>query len=238
VGKFFEDYRQLQERNQRITGKEYDFLIMRYKTPITLGTSVFDVPAKYFLPHHFDLDVYKNYGLEKTFDVLIYGSMYEPLYPFRVRMRNLLLSNRDRYKIKYIEHCGYTNTETCIRRVELSMLINQSWMSLSVPMDHTQQRDDFLKKFGESSLSYSLILGYIPEEAELYYGTNYCRCTPDMTDEEILLAIDQELSDKKKILKKIESVYNVFRENFNIHDYSDKLYRICETIVASAPTRE
>jgi hypothetical protein len=103
-------------------------------------------------------------------------------------------------------------------------------------MDHTQQRDDFLKKFGESSLSYSLILGYIPEEAERYYGTNYCRCTPDMTDEEILLAIDQELSDKKKILEKIESVYNVFRENFIIHDYSDKLYRICESIVASAPT--
>ena len=101
-------------------------------------------------------------------------------------------------------------------------------------MNHVREYDDFLKKFGEGSLSYSLILGYVPEEAEIYYdGENYCRCTPEMTDAELLDTIDQELSDKKRILEKIDKVYRVFREHFDVNDYSEKLYAICERVSCS-----
>jgi hypothetical protein len=231
VGKFFEDYYPLEQAGREIGEDQYDFVLLRYNTPVTSSRRIFNVSRKYFLPHHFDLDVYQNWGLEKTFDVIIYGCMYEPLYPFRVRMRNLLMNNTHKYNIKYIEHSGYNNTTDCIRREELSKLINQSWMTLSVPMNHVRQYDDFLKKFGEGSLSYSLILGYVPEEAEMYYeGENYCRCTPEMTDAEILDTIDQELSDKKRMLEKIDKAYRVFREHFNVNDYSDKLYAICERV--------
>lgn len=234
IGKFFQDYYQIQNKNDKVTSDEYDFIIFRYKTPITMGTDFFHLKDsyKYYLQHHFDTTIYKNYGLEKKYDIIIYGCMYEPLYPFRVRLKNLLLKNQEKYRIKYIKHPDYEikNSREIIRRESLSCLINESWMSLSVPMNHEKNQDDFLQKFGETSLSYSLVLGYIPEEAKDYYSENYCRVTPDMSDSEIISTIDLELSNKEKMKEKIEIVYQNFINNLDFKKYPNKLYDICRSI--------
>jgi hypothetical protein len=232
VGKFFQDYYSMDERGI-VFGDEYDFIINRYKTPVTLSRKIFDKDTsfKFYIPHHFNTEIYKNYGMSKIYDILIYGNMYEPLYPFRVRIKNLLLKNSHRYKIKFIQHPGYNNTSAeveDVRRESLSRIINQSWLSLTVPTNNANGWDDFLQKFGEVSLSYSLILGYPPDEARSHYNDNYCNITPDMTDEEILQVIDSELSNKPLIIEKTERVYNTFLENYDVNHYSSKFYEICK----------
>ena len=47
-------------------------------------------------------------------------------------------------------------------------------------MNQLKLYDGFLQKFGETSLSYSLVLGYIPEEASQYYDDKFCNITPNM----------------------------------------------------------
>jgi hypothetical protein len=222
--KFFEDYYHLNLQNTKVSG--YDFLLLRYKTPKTISNEIFDIPLenKHFIPHHFDLNVWKNWKLPKIYDIIIYGFMRESLYPFRARLKSILLKSN--FKIKFIDHPGYDNVN-CIRREELSKLINQSWLCLSVPMNNTKDWDDFLKKFGEGSLSYSMVLGSIPKEAESYYKDNFCKILPEMSDDEIISEITKTLTNKDKMIEQIDEVYNTFKKEFNIDSYSEKIYNFC-----------
>ena len=232
VGKFFQDYYQM-EGKEYYSHEMYDFAILRYKTPVTVSNKIFDIPYKFYISHHFDLNKYKNHGCEKIYDIILYGRRHAPLYPFRERMMELLLQNQHKYKIKYIPFCGYQNKPNIIRMEELSKLINQSWLTLSVPMNEDRDWDDFLQKFGEGSLSYALILGNIPKEAEVYYGDDYCRVTPNMTDTEILNVIDNELANKVRITEKTDRVYKTLQLALNVEDYGRKLYAVCEEILKS-----
>ena len=53
--------------------------------------------CKYFyLPHHIDTDIFKNYNEnngEKDIDILLFGSVHPKHYPFRKRLFDLILNN-------------------------------------------------------------------------------------------------------------------------------------------------
>jgi hypothetical protein len=225
VGRLYEDYYQIENPESA----QYDFAIFHYKTPVTMYSSLFPMERKYYLNHHFDLNIWKNYQLPKQYDIIIYGSLCRELYPFRVRLAELILQQKSKYRVLHISHPGYNFQAPPVRLRQLSRLINSAWMSLSVPTDPQKGYDDLLKKYGETSLSYSLVLGSIPNEAQDIYLNNYCHLGVEMSDDQILQTIDQELVNKSKIVEKTESVYKKFRENFDLEKYPDKLFEIAKS---------
>ena len=97
---------------------------------------------KYYIPHHQDYDMFKDWGLKKEYDMILFGNhSFRKLYPFRWKMFKMLrreMCNNDKYIVKYIPHPGYTDAsaEKAIRGADLSKEINKSWLCLCTSESH------------------------------------------------------------------------------------------------------
>ena len=63
---------------------------------------------KYYIPHHQDYDTFKDWGLKKEYDMILFGNhSFRKLYPFRWKLFKMLkreMRNNDKYNLKYIRH--------------------------------------------------------------------------------------------------------------------------------------
>lgn len=205
---------------------KFNFLIAPYKKYYLNDYTIFKNKNKFYLPHHYDLNIFKNYNLKKIYDIVIYGSCEKSVYPFRHRIKELLIKNNKLFKIKYIKFPGYNPIlkSNMIVNENLSKIINQSYLTLCTP----SKDDILLKKYGETCLSYSCVLGNIPLESKKLFKKNYVKINNNMTDEKIIKIIKEHLKDKNKILIKTKNMHEIFKQNYDYETYTNKLYNICE----------
>jgi len=130
---------------------------------------------------------YRNYNLEKKYDILIYGTRnvinnieqhnadkdYKQtwekhnnqllsnkynFYPLRKKIEKILLKHKDRYRTRILTPaCIF---DASVANEDLSKLINQSWLTLSC----CTRADIPMSKYFEIAASYSGILGNIPSD--------------------------------------------------------------------------
>ena len=50
-----------------------------------------------------NVDVFKDYKLSKKYDIIFYGNTNKTWYPFRSRIFNLLLKNKHKYRIHFVQ---------------------------------------------------------------------------------------------------------------------------------------
>jgi len=166
---------------------------------------------------------YKDYGYEKEYDILIYGSrggktpmgdhasdvQYKEkwekhnkrdipkefsFYPLREKLEKLL-SSLTKYRIKILPNKCIFNAH--VANSDLSKLINKSYLTMA-----TGGRPDIaFSKYFEIGASYSGILGNIPEDYRDLFENNIVEVTEWMSDKEILDIIDGALADKKKLFE-------------------------------------
>jgi len=181
---------------------------------------------KSFSGRFVNTDRFRDYNLDKKYDILIYGSRHptnmielhgadqeykkkweahhgKPLppkwkfYPLRQRIEQLLLKNKDKYRLHIVPNACIFNAP--VANEELSKLINTSWLTMA-----TCARADIpMAKYFEIGASYSGILGNIPSDYEDVFKNNVVEVTEWMTDEEILSTIDRALEDKQKLQEMI-----------------------------------
>jgi len=176
---------------------------------------------KNFSSRFVNTKIFYQKNVEKIFDILYFGSNnvelpailsniseeyyktrnfpengVENFYPFRKRIYELLIKNRNRYTIKIIEPCDEASAP--IRDENLSTLLNQSYLAVA-----TCSRSDYLFcKHLEIPASNCVIIGTCPSDYENLYEDNYIKLHDKMEDDEILIKIDESLSDKGKLLEK------------------------------------
>lgn len=185
---------------------------------------------------YIDTNTFKNYGLEKIYDIVIYGSRdgrvqlqnhdvdieyitkYKEktgvslkdkhyFYPLRVRLEELLLRNMDKYRVKIIDQVGSINSK--INGVALSKILNQSYLTIVT----CSRADILMKKYLEAVASHSGLLGNIPSDYRNLFENNMVEVDEFMTDDEILSRIDEFLNDKTSAIKKIDYLHE------QIHKY-------------------
>jgi hypothetical protein len=194
--------------------------------------------------------IFKNYNLEKKYDILIYGTRnyinnieehnadkdykikYEDyynkklsnkheFYPLRNKISKLLLDNKQKYNIYIInEACIY---DAPIANEKLSALINQSYLTLAT----SSRADICMAKYFEIAGSYSGILGNIPSDYEKLFKNNIVEITEWMSDNKILNIIDDALNNKSELLKKIKRLGDIVQNNYNLQNATqdmDKLF--------------
>ena len=182
---------------------------------------------------------FKNYNLDKTIDILIYGTRYYDndienhlsdidykkkwelhhnkqlpntynFYPLRHKLEKLLQKNKNKYKLHIIHQSSIFNSP--IANEQLSKLINKSWLTLS-----TCTRADIpMAKYFEIAASYSGILGNIPSDYTKLFKNNIIEVTEWMDDNQILNIIDNALEDKKKLSKMITTLGNIIHKEYNL----------------------
>lgn len=179
----------------------------------------------YHLPHHIDTNIFKNYnenGGFKDIDILLFGSIHPRHYPFRKRLFDLILNNKDKFSnIYWIEYnSSIFNPSHC--ESGLAKLLNRSKICIA-----TKSRYDYLVgKYFEISSSNCLIAGDIPTDGKELLDSNILELDNKMDDNTILTKIIECLNNYQNYTEKITNMKNITDTQYNLDEYINRLLNI------------
>ena len=176
----------------------------------------------FYLPHHINSDFFKNYNLEKEYDIFLFGNISPKFYPFRNRIFKLLTKNKDKFNFKFIDGIRtYFKFNEKVSNSNLSKMINKSWITICTSSKYNL----ILGKYIETAMSNSVICGNIPTDGLSTFKNNIIEINDKMTDNQILEIIQSYLVNKKK-LEKLSTNCCKKMESYKLKDYSNKLYEL------------
>lgn len=193
------------------------------------------ISKHFYLPHHINTNRFKIYkdNEEKNIDILLYGCFNPIHYPFASRIFNLIMKNKDKFKVKYIninENKENTEKDEDICNVEannnyvgenLSKLLNKSKISIC-----TKTRYNYLTaKYFEIASSNCLIAGDLPNKKEIFEN-NIIELNEKMSDEDIIYNLEFNLNNYQANLDNMEELASKISINYNLDKYFDKLLNI------------
>lgn len=187
--------------------KSYDYIISRFETYLTL---------KYFkniskFGYYMNNNIFKDWKLEKKYDILFYGNINNKSYPFRNRLYYLIQKIKD-LNVKIIPYSARLRKQKkLLSGMELSKLINQSWITISTKATI----DALLQKYYEIGFSKSVICGDYPDlEKDIVIKKNMILIDHTMTDKEILEKIKNSLNNKDKLIDMSNKCYEHMVNNY------------------------
>jgi hypothetical protein len=209
-----------------------------------------------FSSRYINIDIYKDYGLPKIYDILLYGtrnfsynykneeiipiqkwiSKYEHInnitikskinfYPLRFKLENILKNNTHKYNIKILNESTIDRAK--IANENLSKLINQSYLTVAC----SSIADVLLHKHLEISASKSVILGSYPSDYKDLFDGNIIEVNEFMSDDEILLIIDNALQNKRKLAEMADRLYDKVRVEHNLNKAVESFNNIITQIL-------
>ena len=201
--------------------------------------------------------VFKNWDLEKKYDILLYGSriyhyeykreqndaiqdyitMYDKHYNTVTTndtkisfypLRCKLLSILPRLQNKYSIHIV---PEACydspVANEDLSKLINQSHLTITC----SSIANVLLHKYLEIAASKSVILGDIPCDYTELFKDNIVEVNSFMSDDEIISIIDYYLSNKHLLLEKSSRLHDIIMKEHNLEKATEDFERVIDNII-------
>jgi hypothetical protein len=239
-------------------------LIFWYKNKSAIDSYKKIFPEKYITnidSRYVNTNIYKDYGMDKKYDILIYGARsfvypykmenmdsiqeyikkYEHhhnvsislnelvhFYPLRFKLTQILQKLADKYRICILPETSILNpTIKKIANEELSMLINQSYLTVACPAI----ADVMIHKFMEIAASKSVILGKYPSDYKDLFEGNIVEVNEFMEDEQIIKIIDDALSDKNKLLEMSERLYKKVHEEHNLEKASECFEQVIDNLL-------
>lgn len=203
--------------------KSYNYIISRFDTYLT---------QKYFknfykFGYYMDNNIFKDWKLEKKYDIFFYGNILNKSYPFRNRLHYLLQKDKD-LNIKIIPYSARLRKQKkLLSGMELSKLINQSWITISTKATI----DALLQKYYEIGFSKSVICGDYPDlEKDNVIKENMILIDHLMTDEEILKKIKNYLNNKDKLIQMSNKCYEHMINNYTYQNGLKDFEKIIKNI--------
>lgn len=178
----------------------------------------------YHLPHHIDTNIFKIHDeiTSKDIDILLFGSVHPKHYPFRKRLFDLILNNKDKFtNVYFIEYnSAIFNPAHC--EIGLSKLLNRSKICIG-----TKSRYDYLVgKYFEIASSNCLIAGDIPTDGKDLFKNNILELSNKMSDDVLISNLLECLNNYELYLKSIKKLKSIIDDNYNLDEYIDKLVNI------------
>ena len=173
------------------------------------------------LHHYIDNRIFYPISIkDKPFDIILYGCLYPQIYPFRVRLYNLLRKSKQ-FRFKHVSMPGnYQQTENSIVGKKLASFIQQSYLGIATTSIH----DFFTKKYQEIPMCGSMPVGPIPTEySDIYNKDSMIVISESMTNHEILQKITIALSNKSLLYEKTLKLKKMVEDHFEMKKnlYSD-----------------
>ena len=173
-------------------------------------------------PHHIDENKFKDYELEKEYDIFIFGNCKSNRYPFRNRLLKILEELKDKYKICFwndLMSKNYFKFNNKISNENLSKQINKSWLTICTK----SYADILVGKYMETSMSGSCILGNMATDGIKIWKDNYICVEDNMSNEEIIKIIENSLENKDKLNDNIKIMIDKMN-NFHLNKFPDRIY--------------
>jgi hypothetical protein len=198
---------------------KFDYVIYKYNCE-QQNTIIQNCPnVKFYRMTHFiddnifDINPHKN----KNIDVLLYGNI-SSFYPFRKRIFDLIKNhtNINYYEIPFPGYKDNTNInfDNCedITGKKLADIINSSKFTICTCSSFNY----LLKKYFESALCNSVIIGNVPDKDKHIFGNNYIKIENSMSDEKIINIIKSSIEnyDTEYIQSIKKNMYNTVKNNY------------------------
>lgn len=197
-----------------------DYLISRYECKeYDFVRQNIDFKKTYISHLCVDTNIFKDYGEDKIYDVVIYGQLYPGVYDFRKRCVEILKKSDLNCRIIYPTEkiCGE----------KLARIINSGWIGMAISSIFGY----FVYKFYEVCASKTVLCGDVNNTGKEILGEdNYIYVDDSFTDEQILDKLKDYLADKKKLNCMAEATYNKIQNEYNIESFNEKLKEICDDI--------
>ena len=177
---------------------------------------------------HVDTNIFKDYGLSKTYDVIIYGRTLSTAYSFRQRMAQLLIES-GRFRVLKIEldqelydeeHCG----------AGLARKINQSWLGLAT----VSTFDYLVGRYFEIPACRSVVLGDMNDQGRAIFGSRYVHVDEQMTDAQILSVVESALANREWLQEQADYMYWVMHTQYTMAENERKLFQVATKIASEA----
>lgn len=179
----------------------------------------------YVIEHHINPTIFRDYGLPKEHDLIIYGSVLPSVYPFRHRVCQLMLQSR-RFNVLRLEMKDhFYNAETCGEG--LARKINQSWLGLST----TSNFDYLVRKYFEIPACRAVVLGNMNEQGRAIFGDNYVHVDDSMTDSRILSVVADALANRSRLQECADRMYQVMHTRHTLAENERKLFEVANLIL-------
>lgn len=178
-------------------------------------------------PHFVDTNIFKNYDQRKEYDFILYGCTNENVYPFRSRLFDLIRKHR-KFKVLYIPFPGYfiRNKKNITTGTRLAKMINKAYIGIST----TSLHDYFLKKYLEIPACFTMVAGNIPSRYRKIFENNMIELRPGMSDLQIITILEKELSDKERLMEKINRLHNIIINNYSFENGTETFDKIIDAI--------
>lgn len=178
----------------------------------------------YVIDLHVDTEVFRDYGLRKEHDVIIYGSMAPSVYPLRSRVCNLLTAS-GHFKILHVK-MESVHYEAVICGERLARKINQSHLGLATVSNF----DYLVEKYFEIPACRSVVLGNMNPQGRAIFGNNYVHIDDQMTDSQILGVIGDALADPGRLQMLADKMHSVTQSSYTLTHYERKLFELARQI--------
>lgn len=201
-------------------------------------------------------NVFKDWGLQKVYDIVMYGSRiyyyeykreqndsiqdyikkYEQHTNTEVTtdtkisfypLRCKMLSVLEKLKHKYrIKIVTEACYDSPLANEELSQLINQSYMTITC----SSIADVLLHKYLEISASNSAVLGDIPSDYNDLFKGNIVELDSFMSEERIIEIIDEALVNKIQLTEMSKRLSQRVHTEHNLHKASESFTRVIDEL--------
>ena len=198
----------------------YDFIICHHKNE--MDDSTFD-SIRYKLvniPHHVDGNIFKDYGFEKTIDVLLCGSLVLEKYKLRRRFVNIIKKLKNLgLRAKIHEHPGGYHSDAYTDRylIDFAKSINCAKICLTCSSIHKC----VYAKYVEIPFCNSLLAGDIPNEREDFFKSFMLGLNDNQTDDEMVSCIIDLLNNPLR-LKELTNLGMNLNKPYTMDNYAKK----------------
>lgn len=182
----------------------------------------------YWTPNGVDTNLFRDYGITKKYDVILYGVVEPNIYPFRTRLFNLL-ANSPELRVKSIQHPGYYGASTvpAITGADLSRLINQSWIGIATRSVY----NCLLMKYLEIAASGTMVAGNIPNSGRELLEDCMLELNEEMSDPEIIATLHNRLAEKDELRRLTSVAKSRVASQFSTESFADRVIEISRQVV-------
>ena len=176
----------------------YDFIICHHKNE--MESKVFDSlrDRMVHIPHHVNLSIFKDYGLNKDIDVLLGGALYLKKYELRRKFVKVIdiLKNRGVYAVIHEHPMGeFKDSHTNRYLIDFAKKINASKICLTC----SSTLKCAYGKYSEIPACNTLLAGDIPGEREDFFRSFMLELTMKQSEKEMADSIQATLEDKNRL---------------------------------------
>ena len=223
----YNEMRKVEWTKKEITESKSNLIICHHLNEMSLFKDMKGKHKFINLSHSYEPRVFYNQNLEKDYDIIVVGDGENLNYPFRTRLRKLVVEKMShKWRTFIVKYPGPKNAKILRSKFlqpEYAKIINQSKITLSC----SSKWGYALGKYFEIPPCNSLLGTNLPDERHDFFGSYVLEIDMKMSDEEIIERIEYYLNHEKERQERVDFGVNLMKD-YTTDKYAERFLKIIE----------